>query len=340
MMTQPLCSPRAVQKTGLARCGFSGLPRSNLAPKLTQANYLTILPKEGDRDKNILIIGPNLGNDKFLFSAAPSALKLALKGKVLQMPVTQKLASVDRHASLDASQVFKLTARKTGQSQRLNTGGIASIFPSPYANGKLIGVISSTSPVYFSGAMHAASTINAWNAFQGSVVRWNKNTVLMAQMATPLPASFFPPKTKLTLMKRATKLRTTIIAWLESKTANHVSTVASQPPIAATAPTKTSKEPQILRGAANVPAITVTKPQISLPSHRPVATALILKTSILEKYAAAKASAMSFSTNNNWLQELKQSANTLKNNRFAWLIILAFAVFFFIGMSSPKAVNE
>ena len=166
-----------------------GYAAQQFGPKWSNANYVSALPATENLDQNILVIGPNPITDTALYFAAPSALKLALGKKVLSIPKNNINARSDQFASNNAVQTFSIAARQD-RGARLQSGGIAALFPSPFAGGRMIGIISSDRPETFTNSVKSITSNNYWNSLQGSVARWDTNTILMAQMATPLPASF------------------------------------------------------------------------------------------------------------------------------------------------------
>ncbi|MCF6274719.1 MAG: cellulose biosynthesis cyclic di-GMP-binding regulatory protein BcsB [Robiginitomaculum sp.] len=195
-------------KDRLATLNMLAYAAQQFGPKWTGADYVSELPAKSDLDRNILIIGPNPIIDSALYSAAPKGLKIALGKTIRSKQKNLNIVDTDRFASSNAEQTFKLAAGQD-RGARLDSGGLAAMFPSPYANGRMVGIISSDRPAKFASALNAITTNNYWNGLQGSVARWDKNTILMAQTATPLPASFglseTAPKTTMPKFVGATK---------------------------------------------------------------------------------------------------------------------------------------
>ncbi|MEE9272442.1 MAG: cellulose biosynthesis cyclic di-GMP-binding regulatory protein BcsB [Robiginitomaculum sp.] len=176
-------------KDRAATLKFLAFSAKQFGPTWTGADYFSSLSDVKNSGKNILIIGPNAMADSQLIAAAPTALKLVLDGKAIDGP--NRIAINERHASPDATASFQMAAARV-KSSRITSGGIAAIFKSPYAKGRLIGIISSDKPSNFARAAITLSTPEHWNALEGGVVRWNSQTILMAQTAVDLPISFTP----------------------------------------------------------------------------------------------------------------------------------------------------
>ncbi len=163
---------------------FLAFAAKRFGPKWTDADYVDTLPANGISDKNILFIGPNPLPEPTLFNAAPSGLKLALRQKknVHQAGSTM---TPKQFASSDEAQIIKIMAAQTSSRRlsmsKLKPGGLAALFPSPYAPRRVIGLISSDHKQEFSGAIDRISHEETWNALRGSVVRWDDTSILMTQ---------------------------------------------------------------------------------------------------------------------------------------------------------------
>jgi hypothetical protein len=171
---------------------FMGYAAQKFGPQFANAEYLDQMPSVNDREKNFLILGPNAIADTTLLAAAPSALRLALRGKPTTGPSTLTLASIERYASGNENIVVQRLAQQLSNDTRIQTGGIASLFASPYSDKHLIGVITSNRPSQFAKSMQSITKPGYWNGLQGSVARWNGNTIMMAQTASALPDSYVP----------------------------------------------------------------------------------------------------------------------------------------------------
>ncbi len=151
----------------------------------TEANYLRSanLTAVGP-DKNVLIIGPSSSLNRTIRDAAPKALKSALKGQSLD---GMRVASIDRIAASDEDTALRLYAERQASAGRIRNGGVAAMFPSPNGEGKVMGVITNTPGQSFSSAAGQLLKPQAWHNMEGSVARWDKSKVLMAQTAMAVP---------------------------------------------------------------------------------------------------------------------------------------------------------
>ncbi len=161
-----------------------GFAASRFGPKWALADYAAKLPPGGLSDKNILFIGPDPMSDPALFNAAPGGLKRDLRQK-RNMQHTRKAISVsDQFASSDMQQIIKIMATQNASrlpTARLQPGGLAALFTSPYAPGRVVGIISSDQTHKFSSAVDKIAKEDYWNALRGSMVRWDDTSIVMTQ---------------------------------------------------------------------------------------------------------------------------------------------------------------
>ena len=152
----------------------------------TEANYLRSanLNVVG-ADKNLLIIGPSSSLNREIRNAAPKGLKSALKGQSYNS--MDRIASIDRFAAGDENTTMRLYAERQANAGRINSGGVAALFPSPIGEGKVMGVITNTPGRSFSSVAGQLIQPKAWNNMEGSVARWDNSKVLMAQTAMAIP---------------------------------------------------------------------------------------------------------------------------------------------------------
>ena len=163
---------------------FLAFAAKRFGPKWTDADYVAKLPVSGISDKNILFIGPDPISDPALFNAAPGGLKLALHKKRIVHQTGNIAMKPKQFASSDEAQIIKIMAAQTPSrlsTAKLKPGGLAALFPSPYASRRVIGLISSDRKLGFSSAMDRISHEDTWNALRGSVVRWDDTSILMTQ---------------------------------------------------------------------------------------------------------------------------------------------------------------
>ncbi len=355
---------------------FLGLAARQFGPKWTDAEYVSALPENGKIDKNILIIGPNPLRDPALFAAAPSALKLVLGKTKTQRPNGRKIASADQFASRSSDQTFKIAARNT-QTTRLKSGGLAALFPSPHGGGRMIGVISSDRPAKFSTAMQSVVNNDFWNGLQGSVARWDKSTILMAQTATPLPIGFGLPKTA--PATGATKFVSSAKNWFASLSFGNPKKAtpyqAEQLPVPASQPVQTaSNSPQIgvvrtaapaqqLRGSLPTrPDIrrapeTKTKWKLALPTFsKPALPSLempALEMPSLNIPSMTKLKLKGYQTKRDiqaWWGKTSTQAfeatpmrkwwKDITQNRMAFFGLIVFLAFFITALASPMSIRR
>ena len=128
-----------------------------------------------------VVIAPYNDIDATLSASAPRALQSAWRGQ--PMRGENRMASLDRFASLDAEEAVRLAARRLRASGDIAAGGVAAIFPD--AGGGLNAVISNTPGQSFGASMRPLADTAHWNGLSGGVTRWNAEAVVMAQAALP-----------------------------------------------------------------------------------------------------------------------------------------------------------
>ena len=227
------------------------------------------------------------------------------------------------------------------RAAKLAMGGTASIFPSPYSNGKLISIISATTPANYSRAMRSLSTGKYWNALQGGVTRWNNKSILMAQISKPAPQGFFPVKPKPSLfaglkIKSFTDVKSDLGQWVSGIKIRKPKFFAN-----------TSASPKLdlpkLRGAANnipTPALKRKFAANSTPKQAPLYASSVtfsnLQTSIASRFSKFKSSFEGFRNTGFTLQSADGLLDNIKRNRLAWMLILAGVGFFLLAFTSPR----
>ena len=157
---------------------------------IRSTNYAAMSP-----EKNILFVGPSSALRGSLRSSAPKGLSSALRGKTLN-GTGRFIAENDRFASNDTLATMRLYAARQAKAGRIGQGGVAALYPSPLGTGKVLGVITNVPGRGFSYVANDLVKPKHWNALEGSVARWNKSNVLMAQTAIDIPG-YVAPKPKL-----------------------------------------------------------------------------------------------------------------------------------------------
>lgn len=138
------------------------------------------------QDRNILFILPSQHIPASAKAAAPKSLMSALRGKP-QNGVNLLSVRADRYTSSSNQTVQQDFAMTTARRNRIDRGGVAALFASPYQANKIVGIISNVPGEQFGRAIKTVSEANHWNKIEGQVARWNKESVLMAELSSPLP---------------------------------------------------------------------------------------------------------------------------------------------------------
>ena len=167
----------------LAKSSGGGLTEADY---IRSTNYASLAPK-----KNILFVGPSYALKGQLRSSAPKGLTAALKGKVLN-GTGRFVAENLRFASQDAEATLKLYAARQRQAGRVGQGGVAALYASPLSEGKAVGVITNVPGQSFTHTANQLLQAKHWNSLEGSVARWNKSKVLMAQTGANIPGFALP----------------------------------------------------------------------------------------------------------------------------------------------------
>lgn len=323
---------------------FMAFAAQQFGPKLAQADYFTNLSDAKSLDKNILIIGPNAIEDPTLLASAPAALKLALRGKPATGPNTLIMASLEKYASTSGTSYR--TAQQLGKNARIVDGGIASLFVSPYNKDRVVAVVTSDRSSQFAPAMKALSQPGYWNGLQGSVARWNKNTIVMAQISLPAQTRAQPAKRSLSLADRFSGLAASSKEW--------VSSLAPKPqirkpsrlkpvdvPLQKPQATLSPKAPTLkLRGAVDHEQLQKPRKkknplaEIKMPSFEK------LQNGVREKYALVETKFENVRSNGFDWRPIKTWAKARTEDRNTILYIIALSIFLILGMASPKLAND
>lgn len=141
-----------------------------------------------DTDAHILSIEPFGQLDASVKALAPRGLQTAWRGQ--KTGGENRLASIERFASLDAEEAVRLAARRLRASGEVGAGGVAAVYPGE--PGQLLGVITNTPGRSFAGAIEPLASDAHWNGMSGGVTRWNDRSVVMAQAAIPAPGIAVP----------------------------------------------------------------------------------------------------------------------------------------------------
>ncbi len=167
--------PAKNQRELLASLKILGWGAQKFGSAWAKADYLGKLPPENYRNKNILIIGARPILEKTLLKTAPNAL---------------------------------------GNTNRYYTG-LAALYPSPYAKGRVIGIIGAQSSARFASAARKIANNDFWNRLDGSVVRWDNKNIIMAQTSVDLPE--FAQKTQQDKPQSFTDMGKNTIAGIKSR---------------------------------------------------------------------------------------------------------------------------
>jgi len=160
----------------------------------TEAGFKTAYNLNADnKAKNLLVIGPNNKAAKPFLIGAPKSLTTAMTGQATSGQLIRKTAMIERYASADGDAVMRDYAAQQRDYARITRGGVAALYPSSLANGKIVGVITNSPSRSFTASADQLIAPDHWNRLQGSVTRWDKTDVLMAQIATPTQADSRAP---------------------------------------------------------------------------------------------------------------------------------------------------
>lgn len=202
----------------------------------------------------------------------------------------------------------------------------------------MIGVISSNRASQFGVSMNALTKPGYWNGLQGSVARWNSNTIMMAQTALPLPAQGLRTNSNVSISDKASELL--------SSTKNWISSLRPAPkPTAAPAKVSVSEQPTRqsavikLRGSIDPAALqskNLRNPfaNFELPSMEG------LSNNIKSKYEASKVSINNMRTNGLDWRPIKKWAYARTQDRNTIIFIIILSMFLLLGMASPKLAND
>ncbi|PHR94336.1 MAG: hypothetical protein COA69_01705 [Robiginitomaculum sp.] len=311
-----------------------GFAARQFGPQWVYAEYYTQISDKTMLTQNILMIGPNMISDPSFMAAAPSAFRLAMNGKVFEGADVRKMAMLERHAALDADMAFKIAARNLGMPSRISAGGIASIFPSPYAEGKTIGVISSTKPSHFARAMKSLSSPTYWNALQGSVMRWDDTAVLMAQIAPVVAGSarIHPAPSFSWQHMKNVNIKAKLGAWISGFTRAKAKPLPPQQIGASLRGNIETTPVPILKSTALEKG---TKKGLS----NTASFSTNLKASLQQKTAAFKASLVALKPEGVSGSTFRAWVSHMKTNRLVWLILGALACFLAIATACPKDMS-
>ncbi len=148
--------PARGRKDKQAVLKFLAQSAQTFGPVWTNATYVTALPDENARTANLLVIAPQNAISPAFLETAPKAV--LAKGRI--------------------------------------SGGIAALYPSPYQNGRIIGLITANTRGGFASALADMNNRDKWNRLSGSVSHWNHKDVLMAQTALMAKAANAPATAK------------------------------------------------------------------------------------------------------------------------------------------------
>ncbi|NNC37800.1 MAG: hypothetical protein HKO02_10120 [Hyphomonadaceae bacterium] len=321
-------------KDRAASLQFMAHAAQQFGPKFANAEYFTQLPSENDRARNILVIGPNAITDEKLLSSAPSALRLALRGKPTTGPNTLRIASIERYANIDDALAVERLAQRLAKDTRISTGGIAAIFASPYSDKHVVGVITSNRPSQYAKAMRSLTKAGYWNGLQGSVARWDRNTIMMAQTASILPVSYGPQKPKGSIKE---KMASAIAAGTDK-----IQSAFTRPkPSPQFEPiSQIKRTPEQLPIRAKSPALELRGTSTPSAQKHPVATSVPMlvkaKTFVQNGYTTAQQKIISFRNNDTRIVAARTWLDQQAHNRTTLMMLIVLSIVLLIGLATPK----
>lgn len=337
LISTPQSTPTAIVMTARAAIDraaslqFLAHAAQKFGPQFANAEYLNVLPTEDDRARNILIVGPNAISDEKLLAAAPKALRLALRGKPTTGPNTLRIASIERYASNNDALAVQRLSQRVAKETRITTGGIAALFASPYSNKHMIGVITSNRASQYSKSIRSLTEEGYWNGLQGSVTRWNGNTIMMAQTANALPTSFVPPKINVTFKDEMIASWESGLAKIKTKFNRPAPAPQSVPIIQSkTTPAKSTPAakptPVNLRGTSSPDGQTT----INVP------LLLQAKSYVQNRYVNVQKRMISFRDNDTNMIAARTWVREQAHNRTTLMMLIVLSVVLMIGLATPK----
>ncbi len=142
----------------------------------TNANFVTRLEQIPDQH-DIMLIGPPSRDGQSLLDKAPRSLKTAINGQ------RKPRQAYTRTAELVPDNAINLLSLRP-QSSALMNGGVAAIFLDTESE-RVIGLISTSQGQSFARNVDYLLKEGHWNSLEGSVAKWDRDDVLMAQTALP-----------------------------------------------------------------------------------------------------------------------------------------------------------
>ncbi len=130
----------------------------------TETEVYTLKTVNADTKRHKLFIGPNLN------ATAPRGLSAAVEGR-------KRAPKVIQTAELDITPISLLSVRPSVR------GGIVALYENPQSDSHLQAYITSVRGHNFSRTMDNLLRGDHWNKLEGSMARWNRNTVEMGRTA-------------------------------------------------------------------------------------------------------------------------------------------------------------
>lgn len=149
----------------------------------SEAEFTTSLALAKQSGDHVLLLG-QMRDELKSFAGAPRALTDAARGLAGTVSKIQ-FASLSEDDTI--RQYAELTSR---QRQSLTRGGAAALYSSSAINGNIVGVITANSSAQFASAANALVTNGHWDQLSGTVTRWDRQRVILAQdsvSSLPLP---------------------------------------------------------------------------------------------------------------------------------------------------------
>ena len=134
--------------------------------------------------RNVLFILPSQDIPETIKLAAPKSFQSALAGKSQK---GDNLLTVEAERYASAQSLDGGFAANASRRNQITQGGVAALYASPYQSDKIVGVITSAAGYSFETALETLSEPSHWNRLEGSVARWNEETVLLTELSSPLP---------------------------------------------------------------------------------------------------------------------------------------------------------
>ncbi|HHL42824.1 MAG TPA: hypothetical protein ENJ42_04335, partial [Hellea balneolensis] len=336
---------------------FLAYAARQFGPRLANANYADSFDNAHVKTSNILVIGPHAFTNKTLSMAAPRTVKTALAGQAVNMNIGA-VSKPQKQASLSSDLAFRLAARTSTRTVRIRSGGLASVFASPFTKGRYIGVFTTNTSTGFANAVKAITRPSHWNTMSGGVVRWNTSSLISTQNALTVTGAPVKVRKKTVsdspliaklqnawtgtqnkfaaLFERTPKTRKSAQRTVQTTPKEHTKTSASIPSLrGASNPISYSQKPKMRPANFKLPQIS--QPKISVAELKQSMNINQINRSLEKKFSGLKHQGQKIvgrteipSFMPDWLKNVKSAQAML-------LLLICLGAILILFFASPKA---